>query len=454
MMGMIADLAHYSMSIQLSEVPENVRLQAKLCILDTIGVIVAGTQDMCSRLVLDVERERSGCASESTVLGHSTKSSVEGAARVNAYSGDIFELNDLIGGHVSIGIVPAVLAVAEKIVARGDELVEAVIVGEEVASRVFWSYNPDKKPFTEVGMVAVSFPNSLGAAAAVSRLLKLNEKQTACALAIAGALATWCPSEVIFGDGGTVKPMLFGAAPAVTGIMAALYAQKGMTGPPVLLESEIGFYATAAMKSNPSVLGDKSIWYLNRPKRKMHACCGFIHSAVDVLLALKNEGLLQKAAEIRIGMAQYFITVMDKSEPPVSPNDARFHPRYMWALTASLPDVTSIIPEHSLQFEDYANRPEVVATMKKINIVPENSFTRYEECSVTLLDSSGAVIVNRKSSTPKGTPENPMSADEVREKFRNLVGFKLKKEKIDEYLKLFEDLDKAQDWQWLVRSFD
>lgn len=454
--GLMAGLAHYASGIRLADAPEVVREQAKLSILDTIGAVVAGSAVDDWRPLLAVERARGG-RGVATVLGLGMKLDVEGAARVNAYMGDVFELNDLTGGHASIGVVPAALAVGEETGATGAELLEAVIVGIEVAAHVYSSYYPDMKKYTEVGMVPVGFPNSLGAAAASARLLKLDERQTANALAIAGALAGWCPADVIFGDGGTVKPMMFGASPASTGIAAAHYAQKGMTGPPNLFESDKGLFATVAKKGDPAVLVDPGTWYLAKPRRKLHAACGYLHSALDVVVALRKEGApLRSAAEIRVGMPEYVIEAVSKTRPPVSPNDARFHAQYMIALAATDDALNVVVPEHSVEFAKHMASPAVAELMKKVRVVPEPELKHYHQSSVTLLDAAGKTLVRKESKGPKGSPQNPASDDEIRAKFRQLVGFKLKPSKIDAYLGKVATLEKApaRGWRWLVGAFD
>ena len=255
--GLTYSLAQYASSINFEEVPEIVKHQAKLCILDTIGVSVAGIRDESIRPVIELELEQ-GSRPDATVVGVGQMFSIEGAARVNAYAGDIFELNDLISGHSSIGVVWGSLPVAEALGSTGIELLEAVIVGTEVTSRVYSAYYPTMKPYTETGFVSPGFVNSYGVAVAVAKLLKLDGQQTCDAMAISGALAGWCPAEVIFGQGGTVKPMLFGASPAVAGILGAKYAQKGMSGPSFLLESDKGFYATAANSFDRGVIRMKT----------------------------------------------------------------------------------------------------------------------------------------------------------------------------------------------------
>ncbi len=450
-LGLNSYLAHYASGIHLAEVPEIVKRQAKLCILDTIGVSIAGIRDESIRPIVEAELER-GARPDATVVGIGKKFSIEGAARVNAYAGDIFELNDLIAGHSSIGVVWGALPVAEALGSTGAELVEAVIVGTEVTSRVYSAYYPTMKPYTETGIVPPGFVNSYGAAAAVACLLNLDEQRMAEAMAIAGALAGWCPAEVIFGQGGTVKPMLFGATPAVAGIMGAQYALKGMTGPPFLLESQKGYYATAAKSFNKEVILDVDTWYLADPRRKLHACCGYIHSALTEVIALRKEGApLLDAAEIMVGVPEYIIPGVSKINPPTTPNDARFHLQYM--LSLAIYGVDAITPEHSLHFSTYWKDPAIQEIYKKIKVVAAPELQHYHQCKLTIVDHAGVTMLQWEGNRPKGSPQNPMSDKEVRAKFRNLVEFNLGLDKIQEYLLKIDRLEEEKDIGWLVNSF-
>jgi 2-methylcitrate dehydratase PrpD len=450
--GLLAGLARFAAGVRLADAPEIAQRQAKLCILDTIGCIVAGSQVEEVRLLLRSELNRNAHA-ESSVLCFNTKLSIEAATRVNGYAGDVFELNDLIAGHASIGNVTAALALAEATQASGTALLEAVITGIEVTARVYSAYYPTLKPYTEAGMAPVGFPNTIGVAAGAAKLLGLDEKRTANAMANAGALAGWCPAEVIFGNGGTVKPMLFGSWPGTVGIMAAMYARDGIDGPPRLLESDIGYYAMASRRSEPNVVLDRDTWYLSQPRRKLHACCGYIHAALDAIVAMRHEGVqFQDAAQIRIGMPEYIIPGVSKGRPPVSPNEARFHAEYCLALAACGVDV--IAPEHSMKFGTFMDRPDVGAMMRKFKIVADTKLSHYHHCSVSVVDGAGSVLRNGGIVAPKGSPGNPMSDEEVRAKFRRLVSHKQSPQQTDDYLRNLQGLEKAGNWSWLVNAFD
>ena len=111
---LLNSLAEFATSIRWANLPEAVREQARLNVLDTAGCIASGARLEESLRLLDMEVSM-GNAGVSSVLGSSRKLSAQAAARVNAYMGDVFELNDLIGGHASIGTITPALALAEEL---------------------------------------------------------------------------------------------------------------------------------------------------------------------------------------------------------------------------------------------------------------------------------------------------------------------------------------------------
>jgi len=445
------ELAAYAAALRLADAPEEARRQAKLCIVDTIGCVVAGSRVDDWKPLMTVEAAQHD-RPQATVIGTGKRIATDAAARVNAYMGDIFELNDLIGGHASIGNVTALLALAESIGASGQQLVEAVTVGLEVTARVYYGYYPAMKPYDEVGMNPVVFPSSYGVAAGAGRLLGLTEQQIGHAMGIAGSLAGWCPAEVVFGDGGTVKPMLFGACPATSGLTGARYAQAGMTGPRRLLEGPRGYFVTAARAMFPEAVRDRTTWHVAAPRRKYHACCGYIHSPVDVVAALRREGArFDDAREIRICMAELTIPGVSKTRPPTTGNEARFHLEYCVALAALGEDV--ILPEHSIDFAAYMARPEVRAMLQKVRVVADPAQKHYHHCAVTLLGAGGEQLARKEGKAPKGSPQNAMSDEEVTAKFRRLVSHRLSGSALDEYLAKAARLENETDWRWLVSAF-
>ena len=417
----LRQLARQAGAMSQAQIPQSVRDQARLCVLDTVGCVLAGTRTDEAQLALACEPATGD--QTATVFGTPHRRSLYGAARINGYLGDVLELNDLIGGHASIGNVTAALALGEARAACGTTVLEAVVRGIEVTTRVYEAVYPTLRRYTEMALVPVGIPSCIGVAAAGAHLLALNEEQTLHALAIAGSLAGWCPAEVIFGHGGSVKPLLFGAQPADTGMTAAHYARAGMTGPVDLLDSKLGYFATASSAGCFDATAWTGRWALAQPRRKLHACCGYLHAPADALGQLRaQDGPLQggplQDMHILLRVAPYVADVVSKDRLPTSPNDARFHLQYCLALVACGADV--ILPEHSIALADHVQRPEVLAMMKRISVVPDPALLHYHQCSIEMTDGAGHITALTVSA-PRGSPQEPLSDNEVVLKFHTLA---------------------------------
>lgn len=435
-------LADFAGALSLDTMPAQIRRQGALSLLDTIGCMIAGSATADAALLLGAERS-DGSSGRSTLIGTSVSAPAREAARCNGYFGDIFELNDLTGGHASIGNVAAALALAEEAGAAGPDLLVALIAGIEVTTRIYNALYPTLKAYDECGMVPVGLPSSVGAATVAARLLGLDAGQTRAALAIAAGLAGWCPAEVIFGGQSTLKPMLFGGWPASVGLLAAQYASAGMTGPAGILDSPIGYFAAVSRAPDLTAI-DAPAWALAHPRRKLHACCGYIHSALDAVLRLREREpeALDTARAIEVKMPPYVMPAVAKLQPPESPNEARFHVRYCVALAASGHGV--ILPAHSENFADYLARPEVLAAYKKIAMEGEPSLTHYHHAVVRLERADGGEIAE-SNAAPKGSPGNPMSDDEVIEKFLRLASPVLGASAAQAVRLAVEDIEKRED---------
>lgn len=448
---LLTRLAQFAHSICWQNIPPEVRHAAKFNVLDTIGCFVSGADLPETKRLLRAEVDRGGPA-EATVVGAGIKLPVEAATRINAYMGDIFELNDLIAGHASIATVTPALALAQARGANGAQLLEAVVTGIEIVCRIHGGFYAHQKPFTETGMVQVTIASAAGAAAAAAKLMGLDERQTLHAMAIAGALTSWGPAELAFGDGNTLKPILFGGCPGSAGLMGANYAVHGLTGSTRLLESPIGYYATVAREFDASVILDFDNWRLAQPRRKLHACCGYTHSAIDAVARLRRENLLTDDHRLRVFMPAYTIpAVSKKGQPPATGNEARFNIEYL--LAHAMVDTDVILPEHSNNCTRHMERPEIADALARVETQVEADFGHYRFCRIEVLDRSGGVIHRVENDAPRGTEWNPMTDGEVRGKFCRLTDSYLNGSAADDYLAKLDTLETASRCDWLLETF-
>lgn len=429
-------LADSMYEVKCADLPEAAREQAGRCLLDTLGCIAAG---------LDHPAAVAFSAAESEVFADRGLGGAISLARRWGYSGDVFELNDLVGGHASIGAVSAILshelATVREHDVRSDQtdVLLALTIAIETTTRLFESHSWEKKTYAEAGMVVTSVLSSIGVAAGVGRLLGLDRQQYREALAIAGATAGWGPSEVIFGDGGTIKPSQFGAGPAETGLRAVAQAQAGITGPPRILESRMGFFATVAHSFDPGMVLGSDGWRIEKVQRKLHACCGYIHSSLDALQSLREDGVaLAGATSVEVAVPAAVYEAVAKDADPVNENDARFHLRYMVALV--LAGHYPILPAHSVEFETYLDDPAVSRAMRAVRLtilddVPRQEGNRFNSSRVNV-SRPGREPATAVCDGPRGTARNPMTKDEIRAKFISLATPRLGSELIEEVQEL------------------
>ena len=414
----IEQLANFAFDLVPGQIPDVVQKQARLCVLDTLGCMIAGSRTKEASALLEVEHAAHH-KGDSTVAGSSRRLPSDAAARVNAYMGDIFELNDLISGHASIGVVSAALAEAERLGRTVEDLILAVVAGIEVTARVYNAFYPHLKPLSQSGIVSVGMPSTIGSAAAVSRLLGLTRKQTTEALAVAAALANWCPAEVLFGSGGSVKPMMFGAMPASAGINGAKLAQAGMSGPWAILDSPIGYFSGAATQWDETAITSAE-WALKHPRRKLHACCGYIHSAFEAIVEARQQNSLEidDVERVVVTLPAYIVPAVSKKGEPASENEARFHLQYILAL--AIDGLNVVRPGHSAQYFKHLARPAISSVIPKISVQSSLDLTHYHQAQIEIYLADGRVV-NRTNNRPKGSPSNPLTDDEVEEKYLSLA---------------------------------
>ena len=449
--SLLEEVAAFVAGTPIEAIPPMALHQAKLCTLDTVGCMLAGVGLPGVAAMVDVERDYGG-RPEASVVGHALRLPAEAAARINGYLGDILELNDNTGGHASIAVVSCVAALAESLGARGVDALRAIALGIEVVCRVHAGYYERIKPFTEAGLSPTGVPNAVGCAAAAAVLLDLDAAATARALAIGATLASWSPAEAFFGDGGTIKPVLFGGWPAANGMRAARSARRGLTGPRSVLESPIGYYATVSRGFDAARVTAPEAWQIETPRRKRHACCGYMHSALDALAAMRHEQALPiDRARIEIRMpANVIDAVSKKGRLPVSDNDARFNLEYCAAVVACGDDV--ILPMHSTHLDAQLARADIRSMVPRVRVVADSAKTHYEQSEVHLLEAGVPTRV-RRGSPALGAPSNPMSDAQVIAKFAALAGPEAGSRGVDDYVQRVLAMESQADAAWIVGTF-
>ncbi len=196
---------------------------AKQCLLDFIGVTVAGMREPLTRILLADVREAGG-APQASIFLESQKANLDQAVLVNGAVGHVHDYDDVhmdMPGHPTVPVAPVVLALGEARGASGAQMLAAFSAGVDTECIIGKALGPSHYAR---GFHATGTLGSLGAAAAASVLYGLDDEATARALGIAATRASGLKSQF----GTMVKPLHAGNA-AMNGLSAARLAQRGFT---------------------------------------------------------------------------------------------------------------------------------------------------------------------------------------------------------------------------------
>jgi 2-methylcitrate dehydratase PrpD len=280
-------LADRACAVTYDTLPETVRELARQCVLDYIGVGLAGADDELVRILLD-ELNEAGGAAQAAVIGHSARLPMLAATLINGaitHALDYDDVNLAMPGHPSVAILPALLALAEEKKASGKAVIAAFVAGYETCCRIGMALRPGH--YTR-GFHATGTVGAFGAAAACAHLLGLDTEATARALGIAGTQSAGLKSQF----GTMCKPFHAGKA-AQNGLLAARLAARGFSSRPDLIECVQGFAATHAPDFFPekALAEPKGGFHILANLFKYHAACYLTHAPIECGRQLRERGV-------------------------------------------------------------------------------------------------------------------------------------------------------------------
>jgi len=447
---MIERLCEFVEYLKYQDVPEEVIEGTKDRILDYLGCAFFGYEEKSSDIVSGFIKENGG-KKGSTIIGNG-KTSMQYAALANGILGHSKELDDEHKGsltHLGAVIIPAALAIGERKGVNGKDLITSIVIGYEVGARIGMAVCSDvllARGFHPTGVIGV-----FGSTAAASKILKLNKNSIMSAMGIAGSLASGLFE--FMSDGSWTKRLHPGWA-AHNGIIAALLAEKGFTGPHSVIEGSYGLANTFSNCLKKEKLFNRlgESFEILKTSYKRHGCCSFIHPLIDAALEILNKKRFDvkaiKEVKCKIFSAALPIVVEPwKNRKKVSNTvDAQFNAFHSLALSVYKGE--PLWKGYSL--EDL-NNTSVIELAKRIKIEREESFDKEypknfpAEVKITL--TNGQVYI-KKVSTNKGSPSWPMSREEIETKFKMLCSHKCPSSQRDEIMqkiRRLESLKKVED---------
>jgi len=414
-------LATWIANLRYDDIPQRTREVVRSALLDTLGCGVYGYRTPWARMLLEWARA-GGNKAEATVWGEAGASlRAADAALVNGTSAHAFELDDYHNAKLHAGavVIPAAVAMAEKLGSSGKHLVTAIAAGYEVMIRSSLALNPSAARLRGWHLTGVCGP--FGAAAACAVLMGLDAERTAWALGLAGTQGAglWA-----FNADGTMSKRLHAGKAAHSGVLAAELAQSGFTGPTQIYEFDDGGVLKAfSDASNPAPLTAQlgRVWHLDSNAVKPYSCCGSTHSYVDAALALRRKlGAPWDASRpVRVGVCKVVNVQCGFDYAPSSALNAQMSLRYIVA--AALAEGQAL-PE---QFSDEKiGEPALVRLASEIELVHD---PRLDE--LYPVHFAGWIAARENGEwlrvdvlDPSGSPAAPIDARGVTEKFRGING--------------------------------
>ena len=430
--------------------PQAVSL-ARTAIIDTLAVTLAGVDEPCVANLLRVPGVAEA-AGPCTLFGTDRKTSALDAALVNGVASHALDYDDFsqpFGGHQSAPLVSPLFAIAEQRRLSGAQLLQSYVVGVETEVRLarvvnFHHYDKGWHPTATLGV--------FGAAAAVGHMIGLDEAQLTTALAIAASSASGL--KAAFGT--MVKPLHVGQC-CRSGLLAALLAEAGYDANPAALEHTQGFLN---VYNGPGLFNaDRLLDGWANPLEvtsdemglKQFPCCGSTHPAVSMMLALREQEGIAPADVEHVDVLPHRRRLKHTNNAdPRTPLAAKFSVQY--AVARALLD-GAVRLRH---FEGEAHLdPAVRAVMDRIAAaphpdMPDDSAEQFgAEVRVRLKD--GRIVARRVNGMVGRGGSNPMSSEELWEKFYDCGRRTLPKQDMLPLFERLESLEKVEDVSVVAR---
>lgn len=444
-----------------AEFPAEAVTIAKRCVIDGLGVMLAGATQDAGR-ILHEHVQGTDTRSVATVFGpRPFKTGSASAALVNGTAGHALDWDDTqlatsadrIFGLLTHPTVPplvATLAVGEPRNISGVQFLEAFLTGFEVECKIAEAISPAhyKKGFHSSGTVG-----TFGAAVAASKLLGLDAGQTAHMLAIAASSA----SGIRVNFGSMTKPLHVGRA-AQNGVTAAELAARGFTGGKDALDPPWGFFQTFSHGEgyDPAriigVLGNPHTIVWPGVSIKPYPCGVLGHPTMDAMrrLVINHDVKPEQIKAIRVRAGSNILNPL-RYDIATNELEAKFCPAFMVSAIA-LRRKAGI---HEFNDEFVQSAP-VQALMRKVERIldPEIEAKGWEKIrstvEVDLVD--GRKLVEHADERYRGGPDLPFTREELYEKWSDCASLVLPKAAVDEVFELVENLERVADVAQLVRA--
>jgi len=423
-------LAGFIAGLRYEALPADIRTEAKYRVLDWIGSALAGVGDQPALIITNLVKKAGGVP-QATLIGGGMKVPVSAAALANGTVGHVAEFDDghtLAMTHPGAVSVPTSLAVTEY-AGGGRELLTGIVVGYEVMIRLGTAVNPSHYKFWHTTGTCGAF----AASASACSILKLDRPKAQIALGISGTMAAGL--QETFGT--FAKPLNAGHA-CQSGVLAALLAREGFSGPEDVLTGSKGFLKATSSDPHPDVLTDGlgEEFSIRTAGYKIYSSCGHTFAPLNALFLLMQGRELHAEEIERIEVATYHVSVdLTGSFKNASAEQAKFSLPY--CLAAALLQKKVTLSEFSpAMLQD----PQVAKLAGKVVIREDKAMTgRFpgDRMAVVRIRLKSGQVFEESVVKPPGPPARSTLED----KFLSLAGMHVDRNRAGEILESVLRLD-------------
>ena len=425
--SLTAYVADFIVNTKAEDIPPDVAHLGKRSVLDGIGLALAGAASETGHIIRRYLESLglSGAGRGSTVIGG------DGApvpARFAAFANGVgihaddyddtqlAVLKDRVYGlltHPTAPALPPVLALAERDGLSGRDMMTAYQIGVEVECKVAEAILPRHY---QHGFHSTATCGAFGAAAGASRLLRLDREQTRRALSIAGSQAGGLRENF----GTMTKPFHAGRA-AESGVVAAELAALGFTASPIALEADRGFFRAAGGGYTAEMIEGRlgKPWTFASPgvSIKPHPSGSLTHPGMSVMQELirRHDIRPEQVKRVKVGTNHNMPTALIHHQPRTE-LQAKFSMEFCMAILllerkAGLPQFT----------DEVVNRGDVQDMIRRVDfgVHPEAEAAGFDKMTTIIeIELNDGKVLKGVADFGKGSPANPMSDDELKQKFR------------------------------------
>lgn len=425
-----------------SDIPSEVIARSKLILLDTVGALLAASAPKYStgKIITDFVKTLGG-EPQATVIGRDFKTSTVNAALANGTLGYLCDIEahhpEAVLHPVAVA-VPSCLAVAEDRHASGEQFLASVVLGVEMGVRACVSL--DARGLYRRGFHPSGVGGVFGSVAGAGHLLGLESDRWIAAIGLAANQASGTLSWASDATENS-RPFNPGIA-ARNGVTAALLAHAGFGGPNDVFEGKYDLFTAFSDTRHPEVLceGWGQRFAIMELAVKRYPCCAFIHSGLDGLFdILAQEHLkIEDISGMSLRFAPSGAHIIDN-------NIMRSHcAQYVLSIAA----LEGRFEADDILLYDRRSDPRVLELSRRTKVVYdedlEKTYPEHYESIIEVATRNGAIF-RRHVRSARGLPDNPMTQEEVHEKFLALATTVVSQDRAERIIELVDRIEEVND---------